>query len=67
MKRLRTEFGYNINHEQLWMKKFAKFKTKLAKWQARDLTLKGKILLHNSYIVSSLNYMSEINRDHVID
>ena len=50
---------YTNNCEELWMKKFAKFKTNFAKWEARDLTLKGKMLFINSYVVSGLNFMSE--------
>ena len=39
---LGVEFGYHINHEELWMKKFTKFKNKIAKWKERDLTLFDK-------------------------
>ena len=36
-----------------------------AKWEARDLTLQRKILFINSYVVSGLNFMSEIYTVHV--
>ena len=35
---LGTEFGYNINYEEIWMKKFTKFKTTVMKWSKRNLT-----------------------------
>ena len=66
MKRFRADFGYNINNEELWMQKFAKFETKLVKWEARDLTLKRKMLFINAYVVSSLNLMSVLYTDHVL-
>ena len=40
---LGAHFGYNINYEEIWLKKFAKFKKKLQSWKKRDLTLFGKI------------------------
>ena len=42
------------------MKKFAKFKSKIDKWKMRDLTVEGKKLLINSYIVSSISYLIDI-------
>ena len=57
---LGTEFGHNINFDELWLKQFAKFKEKIIKWKNRDLTFKGKKLLINSYIMSSISYLCDI-------
>ena len=62
---LGCEFGYNINYEELWMKKFTKFKNKIKNWANRDLTLFGKKLLINSYIMSSIAYLAEIYTAHI--
>ena len=62
---LGTVFGYNINYEEIWLKKFAKFKIKIQKWKHRDLTLEGKKLLINSYIMSSLSYLVDIYTCHI--
>ena len=35
---LGSEYGYNINYEELWLKKFTKFKKKILQWKKRDLT-----------------------------
>ena len=53
-------FGHNINYEEIWMKKFFKFKKKLNSWSNRDLTLEGKKLLINSYIMSSMSYLVDL-------
>ena len=42
------------------MKKFSKFKKKLKSWKTRDLTLRGKKLLINSYIMSSISYLADL-------
>ena len=57
---LGAEFGYNINYEELWMKKFTKFKNKLNSWKGRDLSIFGKKILVNSYIYSNIGYLSEV-------
>ena len=57
---LGTVFGYNIDYEQIWMKKFFKFKEKITRWKNRDLTLIGKKLLINSYIMSSMSYLIDV-------
>ena len=57
---LGVEFGYQINYEEIWMQKFAKFKNKINKWKERDLTLFGKKVLINSYILSSISYLAEV-------
>ena len=57
---LGAHFGYNINYEEIWMKKFAKFKSKLNDWKKRDLTIEGKKLLINSYVMSSMSYLVDV-------
>ena len=57
---LGTAFGYNINYEELWLQKFTKFKQKIQRWKHRDLSLQGKKLLINSYIMSSVSYLVNI-------
>ncbi len=53
-------YGYGINYEELWMQKFFKFKKKIDNWKGRDLSLRGKKLLINSYILSSVSFLAEI-------
>ena len=60
VKGLGTYFGYNINYEEIWLQKFTKFKSKIALWEKRDLTLEGKKLIINAYIMSSLLYLIDI-------
>ena len=62
---LGTEFGYNINYEDIWMRKFFKFKKKIAQWENRDLTLEGKKILINSYIMSSISYLADIYTENI--
>ena len=62
---LGVEFGYNINYEDIWMKKFFKFKKKISMWKNRDLTIEGKKILINSYIMSSLSYLVDVYTAHV--
>ena len=57
---LGVELGYNINYEEIWLKKFAKFKSKIDKWKTRDLTIEGKKLLINSYVLSSASYLIDV-------
>lgn len=57
---LGTVFGYNINYEEIWMKKFFKFKKRINDWKNRDLTIEGKKILINSYIMSSISYLADI-------
>ena len=65
VKGLGVEFGYNINYEEIWMRKFCKFKTTIERWKHRDLSLQGKKLLINSYIMSSLSYLAEVYTENV--
>ena len=62
---LGTVFGHNINYEEIWMKKFFKFKKKNQSWKNRDLTIRGKKLLINSYVMSSISYLSQIYTEHI--
>ena len=57
---LGTEFGYGINYEDLWLRKFAKFKKQIKLWTKRDLSFRGKKLLINSYIISNISYLCDI-------
>jgi hypothetical protein len=65
LKGLGVEFGFNINYEEIWLRKFCKFKTKIEKWKCRDLTLQGKKLLINSYITSNLSYLAEVYTENI--
>ena len=47
------------------MKKFAKFKKTLLLWKKRDLTLKGKKLLINSYLIPVLSHGVEMYITHI--
>ena len=57
---LGAEFGYQINYETIWMQKFAKFKNTIRNWMKRDLSFKGKRLLIQSYIMSSMAYLTDL-------
>ena len=39
VKGLGTEFGYMLNYEDLWMRKFSKFKMKLEKWKLKTSSI----------------------------
>ena len=67
VKAIGVEFGFNINFEEIWMKKFAKFKEKLSFWKKRDLTLKGKKLLINSFLVPILSHGAEMYTANISD
>lgn len=62
---LGTTFGYDINYEELWLQKFTKFKKIITQWKNRDLTLNGKKLIINAYIMSSISYLTDIYTSHV--
>ena len=49
------------------MRKFAKFKNKIpvTMFKKRDLTLEGKELVINSYIISSMSYLVDVYTDHI--
>ena len=64
---LGTKFGFNINYEDIWMKKFTKFKKKINQWKKRDLTIFGKKTLINSYIISNIGYLTEIYAANIPD
>ena len=49
------------------MRKFTKFKNKLKHWSKRNLTLYGKKVLINSYVISSIGYLSEIYTANIPD
>jgi exodeoxyribonuclease III len=64
-KALGVEFGFNINYEEIWMKKFSKFKNIITQWSKRDLTLYGKKLLINAYIFSGVGFLMEMYPENI--
>ena len=65
VKALGVMIGYNINYEEIWLQKFAKFKETILKWKRRDLTIYGKKMLLNAFVYSVLGYMLEMYPDHI--
>jgi hypothetical protein len=53
--------GYNIDTNEIWLKKINKIKNCLQVWKARGLTFKGKILVLKTYmyVVSIINFEIE--------
>ena len=62
---LGAKYGYNIDYDEIWMEKFSKFKEKIKQWTKRDLTLKGKKLLINSYVMSNVSYLTDIYTQYI--
>ena len=65
IKALGIYFGHNINYNEIMQKCLDKCKKKLEKWKKRDLTLQGKRVLINSYILSDVGYIMEMYPNHV--
>ena len=62
-----AHFGYRINYEEIWMKKFTKFKATLTKWKKRNLTLKGKRILINAFVIPVISFLTEIYTENIPD
>ena len=53
--------GYHIPEQEIWMEKIKIMKNCIQIWKSRDLTLKGKILVIKTVLVSQINYEPEMN------
>jgi exodeoxyribonuclease III len=65
VKALGVEFGFRINYEEIWMRKFYKFKKTIESWKQRELSFQGKKLLINSYITSNISYLAEVYTENI--
>ena len=61
VKTLGINHGYHIPEQEIWMDKIKKMKNCIQIWKSRDLTLKGKILIIKTFLVSQINYELEMN------
>ena len=60
VKTLGINHGYHIPEEEAWMEKIKKMKNCIQVWKSRDLTLKGKILIIKTFLISQINYELEM-------
>ena len=60
IKTLGINHGYHIPEQEVWMDKIKKMKNCIQIWKSRDLTLKGKILIIKTFLVSQINYELEM-------
>ena len=61
VKTLGINHGYHIPEHEVWMEKIKKMKNCIQIWKSRDLTLKGKILIIKTFLLSQINYELEMN------
>lgn len=52
IKTLGIMHGYDIDENTLWMDKINKIKNCIQVWKKRDLTLKGRVLIIKSLLIS---------------
>ena len=60
VKTLGINHGNHIPEQEVWMDKIKKMKTCIQILKSRDLTLKGKILIIKTFLVSQINYELEM-------
>ena len=60
VKTLGINHGYHIPEQEVWMEKIKKMKNCIQIWKSRDLTLKGKILIIKTFLISQINYELEM-------
>ena len=60
IKTLGILHGYNIHENAIWMVKINKIKTCIQIWKKRDLTIKGRVLVIKSLLLSQIGFEIEI-------
>lgn len=60
VKTLGIYHGYQIKQQEVWLEKIKKIKNCIQIWKARDLTLKGKILVIKTLLVPQIAYEVEM-------
>ena len=60
VKTLGISHGYHIPEQEVWMEKIKKMKNCIQVWKSRDLTLKGKVLIIKTFLISQINYEIEM-------
>ena len=60
VKTLGINHGYHIPEQEVWMEKINKMKNCIQVWKSRDLTLKGKVLIIKTFLISQINYEIEM-------
>lgn len=60
IKTLGIMHGYDIDENTLWMDKINKIKNCIQVWKKRDLTLKGRVLIIKSLLISQIGFEIEM-------
>ena len=61
VKSLGVHHGYHINQQEIWMEKITKIKSCIQVWKSRNLSLKGKVLIIITFLISQIGYELEMN------
>ena len=61
VKTLGVHHGYHINQQEIWMEKITKIKTCIQVWKSRNLSLRGKVLIIKTFLISQIGYELEMN------
>ena len=61
VKTLGVHHGYQINLHEIWMEKITKIKNCIQVWKSRNLSLKGKVLIIKTFLISQIGYELEMN------
>ena len=59
-KTLGINHGYHIPEQEVWMEKIKKMKNCIQVSKSRDLTLKGKVLIIKTFLISQMNFEIEM-------
>ena len=60
IKTLGVFHGYNIDEHAIWMEKITKIKNCIQVWKTRDLTLRGKILIIKTFVITQIGFQAEM-------
>ena len=60
VKPLGVYHGYQINEQEIWMGKIAKIKNCFQVWKSRNLTLRGKVLIIKTFLISQIGFELEM-------
>lgn len=61
VKTLGVHHGYHINQQDTWMGKITSIKSCIQVWKSRSLSLKGKVLIIKTFLISLIGYELEMN------
>lgn len=60
-KILGINFGYKEPHQQNWEAKIKQLENGIKEWNECDLTMKGRVTVANTYILSKMWYLAEVD------